>query len=200
MKFTRFLLLAGLIAIMPNRTEAQWSFGGSSEFFVPVGELSKVSLVGVSFGIYTGTRIGRSPWALQADAGLQWFIPDLIPIEDAPDWVTNPNPNNRNELSMSGTFIPIRGSITRFFGRYYVSPRVGVYIPTGDFTREADLKTSFGVAPRIGYFFPISRSVQFDFAFEYDYQFSDPVMQYFGVSLGVFFGGRRLSRGYRHAY
>jgi len=95
---------------------------------------------------------------------------------------------------VSGTFIPIRASITRLFGRTYVSPRVGFYIPTGGYKKELELEAMFGVAPRVGYLFPMTRDTSIDFAAEWNYLFGDNNLQYVGVSFGIFFGGRRLPR------
>ena len=104
--------------------------------------------------------------------------------------IAKPEVDSKGLVKISGSYIPLRGSITRFFGRYYLSPRVGVYLPVGDFKNEAGFSPSFGIAPRFGYFFPISREIQFDFAFEYDYLLGDQTFHYAGVSMGLFFGGR----------
>jgi hypothetical protein len=188
------ITFAATIGLAPDTVTAQWKFGGSTEFFVPMGDLAEISLVGLSFDMYAGKAISGRKWALQVDAGIHWFIPEDLLLEDVPDWVADPKPDSKDLVKISGSYIPFRGSITRMFGRYYLSPRLGVYFPVGDFRTEAGFNPSFGVAPRLGYFFPISREIQFDFAFEYDYVFGDQTIHYAGVSMGLFFGGRRLRR------
>ena len=188
------LTLLVAIDLCPGTADAQWKYGWSSEFFVPLGDLSEISLIGLSAAVYAGKLIDRSQWALEFDAGIQWFIPEELTVEEVPDWVTDPEPNSSGLVKLSGSFIPLRGSITRFFGRLYFSPRLGVYFPVGDFRKEVGFDPAFGIAPRLGYFFPMTRDMQFDLAFEYDYLFGDQSIYYFGVSMGIFFGGRRLFR------
>lgn len=188
------LTLAVSLGICPGTADAQWKYGWSTELFVPQGDLSEISLIGLSGEVYAGRLIDRSQWAVEFDVGIHWFIPEELRVEEVPDWVTDPEPNSRGLVKVSGSFIPLRGSITRFFGRLYFSPRVGVYIPVGGFRKEAGFEPTFGIAPRLGYFFFMSREMQFDLAFEYDYLFGDRDLRYFGVSMGIFFGGRRLKR------
>jgi hypothetical protein len=196
----RALSLTVLLAIVlfhAPRSEAQWRFGGSSEFFAPLGDLSSISIVGLTFGMYAGRMLDRKHWAFTVDGGFHWFLPEELRPEDVPDWVPNPNEDRPGQVSLSGTFLPLRASITRFLGRYYIVARGGVYFPLGDFRNEVELSTMFGVAPRFGYFFPVARGVQFDLALEYNYLFGDLEMHYVGVGMGLFFGGRRFTRGKR---
>ncbi len=180
--------------VFPGTAHAQWKYGWSTEFFVPLGDLSEISRIGLSADVYAGKLIDRRKWAVQLNAGIHWFIPKELAEEEIPDWVTDSEANSNGLVKLSGSFIPIRGSITRLFGRYYFSPRVGVYFPVGDFRKKAGFDPAVGIAPRLGYFFPMSRDMQFDFAFEYDYLFGDLSLQYFGVSMGILFGGQRLGR------
>lgn len=189
------VLIAAAVSVSPDRAEAQWKYGWTSEFFVPVGDLADISLIGISAGVYAGRLLGkgrRSPWALEFDTGIHWFVPRDLTVEEVPDWVEDPVPDSDGLVKLSGSFIPVRGSITRFFGRYYFSPRLGIYLPLGDFKNHVGFEPSFGVAPRLGYFFFMSRELQFDLALEYDYIFGDRSLQYFGLSFGLFFGGKSL--------
>jgi len=188
------LVLALGVGVFHGTAHAQWKYGWSTQFFVPLGDLSEISQIGLSAEVYAGQMIDRRKWAVTLDAGIHWFIPKELTEEEVPDWVADPAPNGNGIVKVSGSFIPLRGSITRLFGRYYVSPRAGVYLPVGDFKKEAGFDPAFGIAPRLGYFFPITRDMQFDLALEYDYVFGDRSLQYFGVSMGILFGGQRLSR------
>jgi hypothetical protein len=188
--------LSLVAAVAPQKSEAQWRFGGSAEFFAPIGDLAEISLLGLSFDAYASHALVRRKLAVTVDAGIHWFIPDELNAADLPDWVGDVDVGQDGRVTFSGSFIPIRGSLTLLFGRFYVSPRVGAYISAGDFRRDLDLGTKWGIAPRTGYLFVISPGVQFDFALEYDYLFGDESLQYVGFGLGLFFGGRRLARYY----
>ena len=188
------LIVTSAITSAADSANAQWKYGVSSEFFVPLGNLNDISQLGISGIVYAGRMIQRRTWAFEVDGGVQWFIPRHLQAEEVPDWVANPDPDSDGRVSISGSLLPVRASITRFFGRYYLSPKVGAYFPAGDFKKKLELDVMFGIAPRFGYFYPMTRDVQFDLAVEYNYLFADESLQYVGFSFGLFFGGRRLPR------
>jgi hypothetical protein len=161
-----------------------------------MGDLSTFSLFGLSFDAYASHSLIQRKLAVTVDAGIHWFLPDEARVADLPDWLEGIEADQDDEVSVSGSFIPVRGSLTLLFGRFYVSPRAGAYLPVGDFRRDLDLGTRLGIAPRAGYLFLVSPDVQFDFGVEYDYLFGEGSLHYVGFSMGLFFGGRRLRQYY----
>ena len=193
---SRILLLAiCLVASLVPTVEAQ-VLGFSFEPLLPIGKFSKVADIGWGATGYMTTRLGgrKSPWILTADVSAQWHAGDTINQEDYPDLVPPDTIGDNDAVDFSGWMIPIRGSLTRLFGRAYFSPRVGAYIPLSDFKNLLNMDPALGISPKIGYLFFVTREVTADVGIEYTVVFSEETLMYVGFGFGFVMGGERLPR------
>jgi hypothetical protein len=187
-------LVASLVVILcfAGQSQAQ-TFGFTTEPVIPVGDFSKVTKIGGGVTGYVGSRLGRkSPWLIEVNSGFQWHAGDRVSLDEWPG-VPEDSTADGDRISISGWMFPIRASITRLFGQAYFSPRVGVYIPAGDLDSRLGLSTSFGVSPKIGVLFFVSRDVTADLGIEYTAVFDEQTVMYVGFSFGFLMGGGRLT-------
>jgi len=195
MRFVFAPLLALLVGASGAPIVAAQTFGFTTEPLVPVGKFAKAIDIGWGATAYVGFRLGgrKSRWALEADVAAQWLAGDSIDPDSFPD-IFPPDSTDGDGIQVSGFLFPIRASITRLFGRSYFSPRVGVFIPAGDLKSKLKMEPSFGISPKIGYFFFITRELTADIGFEYTVVFDRDPLMYFGLSFGFLMGGERLPR------
>jgi hypothetical protein len=197
MRLLRALLLTVVVvASGVGALEAQ-TFGFTTEPLIPVGKFAKAIDIGWGATGYVGAKLGgrKSKWFIEGNVAAQWHAGDSI--EDglfAPDTT-----GDGDAIQVAGWIFPVRASLTRLFGRAYFSPRVGIYIPVGGLKDKLNMEPSFGISPRIGHFFWISRDITADLALEYTVIFDQAPLMYVGLSFGFLMGGGRLPRG-RHPY
>ena len=195
------LLVLSVVASGASAIAAQ-TFGFTTEPLVPVGKYAKAIDIGWGATGYVGTRLGgrKSKWLLEANVAAQWHAGDSIDPDEFPDAIPPPDQSgNSDAVQVTGWLFPIRASITRLFGRSYFSPRVGVFIPVGGLSDKLKMEPSFGITPKIGYFFWITRELTADLGLEYTVIFDREPLMYVGFSFGFVMGGERLPRG-RHPY
>lgn len=169
--------------------------GFSTEPLLPVGKFAKAADVGWGISGYYSFRLGRtSPWAFVADVGAQWHAGDSIDRTEYPDLFPPDSTVDGDGIALSGWIFPIRASLTRILGRAYFSPRVGVYIPVGETKSRLGMRTSFGISPRLGHLFFVTRHLTADVGIEYTVIFDREPVMYVGFGFGFLFGGNRLPR------
>lgn len=187
------LLLTLLAVVSGASLIAAQTFGFSTEPLVPVGKFARAIDIGWGATGYVTTRLGgrKSVWLFEADIAAQWHAGDSIDPDEFPDV---PPQTPGGSVQVSGFLFPIRASITRLVNLAYISPRVGLFIPVGGLKDKLNMTTSFGISPKIGYLFFVSRDLTADLGVEYTVIFdSDPLM-YVGFSVGFLMGGGRLPR------
>ncbi len=190
-----FALLLTLLAVAGGVTLiAAQTFGFTTEPLVPVGKFAKAVDIGWGATGYVGTRLGgrKSPWLLEANIGAQWLAGYSVDSDEFPDIA--PPDSTSNAVQLSGFLFPVRASITRLMGRTYFSPRVGLYIPAGGLKSKLKMEPSFGISPKIGYFFFVTRDLTADIGLEYTVIFDRDPLMYVGFSFGFLMGGGQLSR------
>jgi hypothetical protein len=69
-----------------------------------------------------------------------------------------------------------------------------VYIPAGETKSKLGMKTSFGISPRIGHLFFVTRDLTADLGLEYTVIFDEETVMFVGFGFGFLFGGNRLPR------
>lgn len=193
MRFPLALLLTLLAVVGGASLIAAQTFGFSTEPLVPVGKFRRAIDIGWGARGYVTTRLGgrKSTWLLEADIAVQWHAGDSIDPDEFPGV---PPPTAGGSVQVSGFLFPIRASITRLVDLAYFSPRVGLFIPVGGLKDKLNMTPSFGISPKMGYLFFISRDLTADLGLEYTVIFdSDPLM-YVGFSFGFLMGGGRLPR------
>ncbi len=195
MRFTLASLLTLVVGASCVSLAAAQTFGFTTEPLVPVGKFAKAIEIGWGATGYVGTRLGgrKSRWVLEADIAAQWHAGDSIDPDEFPD-ILPPDSTGGNAIQISGFLFPVRASLTRLFGRSYFSPRVGIFIPVGDLKSKLKMGSSFGVSPKIGYFFFITRELTADIGLEYTVIFDRDPLMYIGFSFGFLMGGKRLPR------
>ena len=187
-------LVICFLAGASNPASAQ-ALGFTTEPMVPIGKFSKASDIGWGITGYMGFRLGRkSPLVLQFDAGAQWHAGDTVDKDEFPDLIPPDTVGDDDAIDFAGWMFPIRGSLTLLLGRAYVAPRAGLYIPIGDFSNVLQMDPSFGISPKVGFLFFVSRDVTADVGIEYNVVFTDPQIMYVGFSFGFLLGGERLPR------
>ena len=193
MRFLFALLLTVSAVASGASLIAAQTFGFTTEPLVPVGKFAKAIDVGWGATAYVATRLGgrKSPWVLEANIGAQWHAGDSIDPNEFPGL---PPPGDGGSVQVSGFLFPVRASITRLMGRSYFSPRVGVFVPIGGLKDKLQMETSFGISPKVGYFFFITRELTADLGLEYTVIFDRDPLMYVGFSFGFLVGGRRLPR------
>lgn len=188
---TVFLISLAGASIVSGQT-----VGFTTEPFIPVGKYAKAIDIGWGATGYIGTRLGgrKSNWVLEANAGAQWHAGDRVDLDEFPE--ARPDTTGDGDaVAVAGWLFPLRVSLTRVLGRAYFSPRVGYYIPVGGLKSKIDMQPSFGITPRVGYFFFITRDLTADLGLEYTVIFdSRAPLMYVGFSFGFLMGGKRLPR------
>ena len=186
------LLLTVLLIVGGFSTATAQTFGFTTEPLVPVGKFAKVIDVGWGATGYVGFKLGgrKSPWFFEANVAAQWLAGDSNDLTDFGRPLIDPG----DQIRISGWLFPIRASLTRIFGRAYFSPRAGIFIPAGDLTSKLNMSTDFGITPKIGYFFFITRDLTADLGIEYTVIFDREPLMYIGFSFGFLYGGKRLPR------
>lgn len=185
---------AVILAAAGDDAEAQLVPGFSTEPLLPVGDYAKAVEIGWGITGYLARRIGgrKGTWAITADIGAQWHAGDTVDPDDHPEIFPPDSTGDGDELSVTGWMFPARLSFTKVFGRTYVMPRGGIYIPVGDLDSILQLDPSFGFSPRVGYLFPVTRELTADVAIEYTIVFDRVNVMYFGFGFGFLMGGGRL--------
>lgn len=169
------------------------TIGFTTQPMVPVGRFAKAADIGWGLTAYVAKRLGRkSPFAIGLDVGVQWHAGDSIDRTEYPD--VPPPDSEGDAAALSGWMFPLRAEITTLVSNGYITGRAGIYIPVADLDSKLGLEPSFGISPRVGYLFFVTRDLTADIGIEYTLVFdSDPIM-YGGFGFGFLTGGKRLPR------